>query len=64
VEIELGMLIQKGNRHMFVILEEWKDQGATEFHRETAHYKKFIEGVKPILLEPPHVKRYTVIEQL
>ncbi|QNG61664.1 antibiotic biosynthesis monooxygenase [Bacillus sp. PAMC26568] len=51
-------------RNTFVFLEEWKDQVATEFHSGTTHYKKFIEGIRPILLEPAHVKRYTATEQL
>ena len=44
----------------FVMLEEWKDQEATEFHRETSHYKNFMKNVQSILSGSVSVKRYEV----
>jgi quinol monooxygenase YgiN len=44
----------------FVILEEWKDQTAIEHHEETSHFKKFINDVPDLLLEPLYVAKYVV----
>lgn len=47
----------------FVMLEEWKDQEATELHRETSHYKNFMKNVQSILSGPVSVKRYQVTDK-
>lgn len=47
----------------FVMVEEWKDQEATEFHRGTDHFKRFIQNAKDLLSEPLRVKRYEAFEK-
>jgi quinol monooxygenase YgiN len=44
----------------FVMLEEWKDASAIEFHNQTTHYKEFGKVAKDFLLEPPQVVKYEV----
>jgi quinol monooxygenase YgiN len=44
----------------FVMLEEWKDASAIEFHNQTAHYKEFGKVAGGFLQEPPRVVIYEV----
>lgn len=39
---------QNGN---FVFVEKWKDETAIKQHEETAHFKKFFEGIEKLLRE-------------
>jgi quinol monooxygenase YgiN len=50
-------------KNTFVMIEEWKDQEATESHRETVHYKHFMQNVESILSAPVSVKRYVVTDK-
>nr|WP_263326848.1 putative quinol monooxygenase [Neobacillus sp. Marseille-Q6967] len=46
----------------FVMLEEWKDQQATEFHVKTPHYKSFSKNVSTLLAGPVQLKRFEATE--
>lgn len=48
--------------HVFIMVEEWKDQAAIDFHNETPHFKKFGEVAGEFFLEPPVVKVFKVTE--
>lgn len=44
----------------FVMLEEWRDEAAIQFHNHTPHFKEFGAISKDFLQEPPNVVRYEV----
>jgi quinol monooxygenase YgiN len=44
----------------FVMLEEWKDTAAVEFHFETEHYKAFKEATVGMVVEPVRLVKYEV----
>jgi quinol monooxygenase YgiN len=48
----------------FVMLEEWADLSAIDYHRETPHYKTFGKETQSMLTEPPRVERYEVARKL
>lgn len=41
----------------FVMLEEWQDEEAIEFHGKTEHFQQFMKIVQGFLLEAPVIKR-------
>jgi quinol monooxygenase YgiN len=47
----------------FVMLEEWKDQAAIEFHFQTPHFKQFGEKSKEFYQEPTKVMQFEVKNQ-
>ncbi|WP_259457892.1 putative quinol monooxygenase [Salipaludibacillus neizhouensis] len=49
--------------NVFVMVEEWKDEDAVEFHFETAHFKAFGEASQGKLEEAPEVVKYTASRQ-
>jgi quinol monooxygenase YgiN len=42
----------------FVVVEEWKDLEAIEFHNNTPHFTGFFAEVGAFFAEPAQVKRY------
>jgi quinol monooxygenase YgiN len=48
----------------FVMVEEWKDAAALEFHFGTEHYKTFKEATGGMIVEPPKLVRYDVVEKI
>lgn len=48
----------------FVMVEEWKDAAALEFHFGTEHYKAFKEATGGMIVEPPRLVKYEVAEKL
>ncbi|SFB06764.1 MULTISPECIES: putative quinol monooxygenase [unclassified Bacillus (in: firmicutes)] len=44
----------------FVMVEEWKDLAALEFHFKTAHYADFKIATKDMLADEVRVERYDV----
>lgn len=44
----------------FVMVEEWKDAAALEYHFSTQHYKAFKEATGSMLVEAPKLVRYEV----
>jgi quinol monooxygenase YgiN len=48
----------------FVMVEEWKDAAALEFHFGTEHYKAFKEATSGMVAEPPKLVRYDVVEKI
>lgn len=47
----------------FVVVEEWKDAAALEFHFGTEHYKAFKEATGGMLVEPPQLVKYEVVKK-
>jgi quinol monooxygenase YgiN len=45
----------------FVMLEEWKDMKAIEYHNQTPHYKNFGKNAGQFLQEPPRAVKYEVL---
>jgi quinol monooxygenase YgiN len=48
----------------FVMLEEWKNNAALEYHFKTDHYQVFKEATGGMLVEPPRLAKYEVAEKL
>jgi quinol monooxygenase YgiN len=48
----------------FVMVEEWKDAAALEYHFGTAHYKAFKEATVSMVLEPPQLVKYEVARKI
>jgi quinol monooxygenase YgiN len=48
----------------FVMLEEWDDLAAIEYHNNTGHYKAFKDATAEMVLAPPRVERYDVAGKL
>lgn len=48
----------------FIVVEEWQDEQAVEYHNQTEHFKAFGAFLteQDILLEPPVVKSFLVQE--
>ena len=46
----------------FVLYEQYVDEAAFQAHRETEHFRRFIEGGVALLLMERSWQRYTVIE--
>ncbi|HYK72000.1 MAG TPA: putative quinol monooxygenase [Pseudoneobacillus sp.] len=44
----------------FVMVEEWKDAAALEYHFSTEHYQAFKEATGSMVVEPPQLVRYEV----
>ncbi|MBM7570886.1 putative quinol monooxygenase [Aquibacillus albus] len=44
----------------FIMVEEWKDQSAIDFHNQTTHFKQFGQVAGDFFLEPPEVVTYKV----
>ncbi|MFD2444956.1 putative quinol monooxygenase [Bacillus sp. CGMCC 1.16607] len=44
----------------FVMVEEWKDTAALEYHFKTEHYQAFKIATEGMLVEPPRLVRYDV----
>jgi quinol monooxygenase YgiN len=47
----------------FVMVEEWKDTAALDFHFKTEHYQAFKEATGGMLVEPAKLVRYEVAEK-
>jgi quinol monooxygenase YgiN len=47
----------------FVMVEEWKDAAALEFHFGTAHYKTFKEATSEMVVEPARLVKYEVAKK-
>lgn len=60
--ISYELFEQTSEPNTFVMLEEWKDLAAIEFHNETPHFKKFIQETGGMFSQPPKVKRFEVIQ--
>ena len=43
----------------FVLVEVYRDEAATEAHKETAHYAKWRDTVAPMMKEPRTRKRFS-----
>lgn len=48
----------------FVMLEEWSDLAAIEYHNETEHFKAFQKATATMVLSSPRVERYDVAGKL
>ncbi|PLR81752.1 antibiotic biosynthesis monooxygenase [Bacillus sp. V33-4] len=48
----------------FVMLEEWKDLAAIQFHGETDHFKNFMDETSEMLVEPLRAERYEIARKL
>jgi quinol monooxygenase YgiN len=48
----------------FVMLEEWDDLAAIEYHNNTEHYKAFMDATAAMVLASPRVERYDVAGKL
>jgi quinol monooxygenase YgiN len=48
----------------FVMVEEWKDSAALEFHFGTNHYQVFKNATGGMLVEPPRLVKYQVEDKL
>jgi quinol monooxygenase YgiN len=48
----------------FVMVEEWKDTAALEYHFGTAHYKAFKEATVGMVVEPPQLVKYEVSRKI
>jgi quinol monooxygenase YgiN len=48
----------------FVMVEEWKDTAALEFHFGTAHYQAFKEATAGMVVEPARLVKYEVAKKL
>jgi quinol monooxygenase YgiN len=48
----------------FVMVEEWKDTAALEYHFSTDHYKTFKEATGGMVVEPPRLVKYEVAGKL
>jgi quinol monooxygenase YgiN len=44
----------------FVMVEEWKDIAALEYHFGTDHYKAFKKATTGMIVEPPQLVKYEV----
>ncbi|HLO12131.1 MAG TPA: putative quinol monooxygenase, partial [Pseudoneobacillus sp.] len=44
----------------FVMLEEWKDTAALEYHFKTEHYQAFKEATGGMVVEPARLVKYEV----
>jgi quinol monooxygenase YgiN len=47
----------------FVMVEEWKDTEALEYHFGTEHYKAFKEATAGMIVEPPQLVKYEVAKK-
>ncbi|WP_456279166.1 putative quinol monooxygenase [Bacillus sp. AK128] len=47
----------------FVMLEEWKDAEAVNFHFNTPHFKEFGKMAEQYFQEPPRVNKYEATSQ-
>lgn len=47
----------------FVMVEEWKDAAALEYHFKTEHYRVFKEATGGMLVEPPRLERFEAAEK-
>jgi quinol monooxygenase YgiN len=50
----------KDTENTFLFLEEWQDQIAIDFHIAQWYFIEFMEKSKPLLIEDPVLKIYTV----
>lgn len=48
------------DRYAFVMVEEWVDADALEFHNQTEHFKNFGLKAKDLLAGPVEINRYEV----
>lgn len=48
--------------NQFIMVEEWKDQEAIDFHNQTSHFKQFGKAAGDFFLEPPQVAVFKVVE--
>lgn len=48
----------------FVMVEEWMDTAALEFHFGTEHYKTFKEATAGMIVEPVQLVKYEVAKKL
>jgi len=51
------------HQNTFIMLEEWKDRAAIDFHFNTPHFKEWGQKSKEFVQEPTKVKIYEVISQ-
>jgi quinol monooxygenase YgiN len=48
------------DKNQFVVVEEWQDSDALQFHFGTEHYKAFKEATNGMLAEPPRLVKYEI----
>lgn len=58
----LYRLYRTDDPHTFVFMERYKDQAATEFHRNSAHFKELGARMGPFMAGRPDVMRMEEVE--
>ncbi|HEU4963039.1 MAG TPA: putative quinol monooxygenase [Bacilli bacterium] len=56
--ISYQLFEQVGQPNSFIVVEEWKDQAAVDFHNNTPHFKTYREQAGGMLSEPPSVQLF------
>ena len=58
----LYQLYRTDDAHTFVFMERYKDEAATEFHRNSDHFKTLGAAMGPFMSRRPDVQRMEEIE--
>lgn len=60
--IAFHLLREKEDENKFVLFEHFRDKDAIEFHKTTAHYKKWAEMMERCSASPRHKTVYEALE--
>lgn len=59
--IRYELFVNRENPCDFLFVQEYEDDAAFEAHLESAHVKKMLEVVLPLLASPPDIRRYQLL---
>lgn len=58
---QYDLLVEAADPRRFCFVERWDGEAALEQHLRTEHVQKTVRQVEDLVVEPPEIRRYTLV---